>query len=100
MDLRKDDDIIIKEALRGVMPDKAVAQALTGKCIHEGRIYLVAAGKAAGQMAGTVCSLSSVAGMAYLFGMDRMMTISVLPKSVTTAIGVAISEQAGYPGRA
>lgn len=51
-----------------------------------------------GVAAGTVCSLSSVAGMAYLFGMDRVMTISVLPKSVTTAIGVAISEQAGGIG--
>ena len=52
-----------------------------------------------GVAAGTVCSLSSVAGMAYLFGMDRVMTISVLPKSVTTAIGVAISEQAGSKTR-
>ena len=51
-----------------------------------------------GVAAGTVCSLSSVAGMAYLFGMDRVMTISVLPKSVTTAIGMAISEQAGGIG--
>ncbi len=52
----------------------------------------------AGVVAGTVCSLSSVAVMAYLFGMDRAMTISVLPKSVTTAIGVAISEQVGGIG--
>ena len=41
MDLRKDADIIIKEALRRVMPDEAVAQALAGKCFHEGRIYPV-----------------------------------------------------------
>lgn len=52
----------------------------------------------AGVLAGTICSLGSVAGMAYLFGMDRVMTISVLPKSVTTAIGVTISEQAGGIG--
>ena len=31
MDLRKDADIIIKEALRRVMPDEAVEQALRGK---------------------------------------------------------------------
>lgn len=49
----------------------------------------------AGVTAGTVCSLASIAGMAYLFGLDSTMTISILPKSVTTAIGVAISEQAG-----
>lgn len=52
----------------------------------------------AGVAAGTLCSLSSVAGVAYLFGMDSVMTISVLPKSVTTAIGVAISEEAGGMG--
>ncbi len=57
MDLRKDADIIIKEALRRVMPDEAVAQALAGKCFHEGRIYLVAAGKAAWQMAGTAAAI-------------------------------------------
>ncbi len=57
MDLRKDADTIIKAALRRVMPDEAVAQALTGKCFHEGRIYLVAAGKAAWQMAGTAAAI-------------------------------------------
>ena len=31
MDLRKDADIIIKEALRRVMPDEAVGQAPAGK---------------------------------------------------------------------
>lgn len=51
-----------------------------------------------GVAAGTVCSLSTVAGMAYLFGMDRTLTLSVLPKSVTTAVGVALSEQAGGLG--
>ena len=51
MNLKKDADIIIDAALRSVMPDEAVAQALKGKCFGSGRLYLVAAGKAAWQMA-------------------------------------------------
>lgn len=57
MDLKKDADRIIKAALRKVMPDEAVAQALTGKCFHEGSVYLVAAGKAAWQMAKTAAAI-------------------------------------------
>ena len=57
MDLKKDADRIIKVALRKVMPDEAVAQALTGKCFHEGSVYLVAAGKAAWQMAKTAAAI-------------------------------------------
>ena len=57
MDLKKDADMIIKAALRKVMPDEAVAQALTGKCFREGRVYLVAAGKAAWQMAKTAAAV-------------------------------------------
>lgn len=57
MDLRKDADLIIKSALQKVMPDEAVEQALMGKCFDEGRVYLVAAGKAAWQMANTAASI-------------------------------------------
>ncbi|MCI9337175.1 MAG: glycerate kinase [Lachnospiraceae bacterium] len=57
MDLKKDADRIIKAALRKVMPDEAVAQALAGKCFHEGRVYLVATGKAAWQMAKTAAAI-------------------------------------------
>ena len=48
MDLRKDADRIISDALRKVMPDEAVARALSGKGFGRGRVYLVAAGKAGG----------------------------------------------------
>lgn len=51
MDLRKNADRIIDEALRKVLPDEAVARALAGKCPDGGGVYLVAAGKAAWQMA-------------------------------------------------
>lgn len=51
-----------------------------------------------GVLAGTVCSLCSVAALAKAFGLNRALTCSLLPKSVTTAIGVALSEQAGGIG--
>lgn len=49
----------------------------------------------AGVLAGTVCSIFCVAAMSKAFGLSEAMTWSLLPKSVTTAIGVALSEQAG-----
>lgn len=51
MSLRKDADIIIREAIRKVLPDEAVAQALKDKKFGDGKLYVVAAGKAAWQMA-------------------------------------------------
>lgn len=49
----------------------------------------------AGVLAGTVCSFFCVAAMSKVFGLSEVMTWSLLPKSVTTAIGVALSQQAG-----
>ena len=57
MDLRKDADTIIKSALRQVMPDEAVIQALGGKSFDKGKRYLIAAGKAAWQMTNTAASV-------------------------------------------
>lgn len=51
MNLRKDADVIIRESIRKVLPDEAVAQALAGKQFGRGKIVVVAAGKAAWQMA-------------------------------------------------
>lgn len=51
MSLREDADGIVQEAIHRVLPDKAVAEALRGKSFGAGRIYVVAAGKAAWQMA-------------------------------------------------
>ena len=50
MKLREDADNIIKASLQAVLPDEAVARALAGKEFG-GRVYMVAAGKAAWQMA-------------------------------------------------
>lgn len=50
MSLRTDADQIIKESIARVLPDEAVAQALKGRDFGTGKIYVVAAGKAAWQM--------------------------------------------------
>lgn len=50
---------------------------------------------AAGVLAGTVVSIGSVYGLCRLFGLDRVITLSLLPKSVTTAIGAALSAEIG-----
>lgn len=48
-----------------------------------------------GVLAGTVCSLGSVWALAQLLGLDRVVALSLLPKSITTAIGVVLSEEIG-----
>ena len=48
--LRQDADTIIQQAIRAVLPDEAVRRALEGRAFP-GRVLLVAAGKAAWQMA-------------------------------------------------
>lgn len=52
--LRKDADQIIREAISAVMPDQAVRKALMN-AVFPGRVVLVAAGKAAWQMAKAAC---------------------------------------------
>lgn len=53
--LRKHADTIIAEAIEAVLPDAAVVRALTGRRFP-GRVILVAAGKAAWQMAHAACN--------------------------------------------
>ena len=45
--------------------------------------------------AGAVSSLVSVLGLSMLFGLTHEQYVSLLPKSITTAMGIALSEQAG-----
>ena len=52
----------------------------------------------AGVLCGTLASLLCVSGLCLLFRLDRTMTISLLPKSVTTAIGAPVSETLGGLG--
>lgn len=51
-----------------------------------------------GIAAGAVSSLLMVAGLAAIFHFDPALTVSLLPKSVTSAIGVPLSELAGGIG--
>ncbi len=48
-----------------------------------------------GVLAGTVTSLLVVFGMCLLFKTDRSITVSLLPKSITTAMGIVLSSQNG-----
>lgn len=50
---------------------------------------------AAGVIAGSVSSIGAVWGLCRLFQLDSAVTASLLPKSVTTAIGAAISSEIG-----
>ena len=51
-----------------------------------------------GVIGGTLSSLLSVWMLCKLFGFDEVLTISLLPKSVTAAIGSVMSEQCGGIG--
>lgn len=57
MSLRNDADYIIKKSIQKVLPDEAVAQALNKKDFGTGKIYVIAAGKAAWQMAKAAADL-------------------------------------------
>ena len=48
-----------------------------------------------GALAGSAASIGSVYLFGKLFGLDRQMIFSLLPKSVTTPIGVALSQSMG-----
>lgn len=49
----------------------------------------------AGVAAGGIGCLGCVYLMSRLFGLDRVLMLSMLPKSITAAIGVAVSEEIG-----
>lgn len=89
MNLRQEADLIIRAALQKVMPDEAVVRALKDKSFHEGRIYLVAAGKAAWQMAKTA---ESVLG-------DKLQAGVCVTKygHVQGAISKVVCYEAGHP---
>lgn len=52
----------------------------------------------AGVISGAVSSLGMVLGLCILFALPREITVSLLPKSITTAIGMVLSEQGGGIG--
>ena len=57
MSIREDAVYIVKETIRKVLPDEAVARALAGREFGSGRVRVVAVGKAAWQMAKTAAGI-------------------------------------------
>lgn len=51
-----------------------------------------------GIFAGTAVSLAFIFALCKLLSLDNALTISMLPKSITTAIGMVLSEQSGGYG--
>lgn len=47
-----------------------------------------------GVFSGVLASLGSVLAMSVLFGLDHAEYVTMLPKSITTAIGMGVSEEA------
>ncbi len=48
-----------------------------------------------GVLSGVLASLGSVLAMSILFGLDHQQYVTMLPKSITTAIGMGVSEELG-----
>ena len=55
---------------------------------HMGAIFI-------GTIAGTICCLGSIYLLCRFFGFERVLTMSLLPKGITNAIGVALSKEIG-----
>lgn len=49
----------------------------------------------AGIISGVITSLASIFVMCLIFGLDHEMYVTLLPKSITTAIGMGVSEELG-----
>lgn len=49
----------------------------------------------AGIISGVITSLASILVMCLIFGLDHEMYVTLLPKSITTAIGMGVSEELG-----
>lgn len=48
-----------------------------------------------GMLAGTLASLGGVLGLSVLFGVTHEQYVTLLPKSITTAIGIGVSQELG-----
>lgn len=48
-----------------------------------------------GTIAGVLINLTSICGLAKFFHVDSSLYVSLLPKSITTALGIAVSEMNG-----
>lgn len=59
------------------------------KTIISSSVYFV------GILTGVLSSLGSVLALSYLFGLNHQQYVTLLPKSITTAIGIGISAELG-----
>lgn len=59
MSFRGECDYIVKQSISRVLPDEAVKRALHGKCFSDGKLILIAVGKAAWSMASAAYALLS-----------------------------------------
>ena len=57
MTLREDAERIVRKSIHAVLPDEAVRKALAGRKFGQGKLYMVAAGKAGWQMAKTAADM-------------------------------------------
>lgn len=48
-----------------------------------------------GILSGVLASLGSILAVAYIFGLSHQQYVTLLPKSVTTAIGIGVSQELG-----
>lgn len=98
MDLREDANKIIQAALRKVMPDEAVARALSEKGFGEGKVYLVAAGKAAWQMAQTAAAILGDRLQAGVCVTKYGHVKGVIPKVLCCEAGHPVPDENSFTG--
>lgn len=48
-----------------------------------------------GTLSGVIASMGSILALCYLFGLNHEYYVSLLPKSITTAIGIGVCEELG-----
>lgn len=63
--------------------------------LHIGRLRRNWVGIAVGLLSGSITSMGSVLVMSVLFGLSHKQYVTLLPKSITTAIGMGISDELG-----
>lgn len=98
MSLREDADGIVQEAIHRVLPDKAVAEALRGKSFGAGRIYVVAAGKAAWQMAKATSDIMGNIVEAGIVVTKYNHVKGVIPRIKCVEAGHPVPDENSYAG--
>lgn len=98
MKLREDADKIIKASIKAVLPDEAVAKALNGKEFGRGKIYMVAAGKAAWQMAQTAAGILGQRLEAGVVVTKYEHVKGEIPKTVCYEAGHPVPDENSFKG--